>query len=141
MTRVKRIKLELDEEMEFPILGISTALNDYRLAWQLNENLDLSFQKENNVFTLPNKQKELKSYEYYLHQNEDDLSKYFLVKNSQQVSVLFSDSEKLDFFLILRENYIHPIEDLIRDLRMINGIVAIFPFSSSEFEFSEYLND
>ena len=141
MTRVKRIKLELDEEIEFPIIGISTALNDYRLAWQLNINLDLSFQKENNFFTLPNKQKELKSYEYYLHQNEDDLSKYFLVKNSQQGSVLFSDSEKLDFFLILRENYIHPIEDLIRDLRMINGIVAIFPFSSSEFEFSEYLND
>ena len=128
MTRVKRIKLELDEEIEFPIIGISTALNDYRLAWQLNINLDLSFQKENNFFTLPNKQKELKSYEYYLHQNEDDLSKYFLVKNSQQGSVLFSDSEKLDFFLILRENYIHPIEDLIRDLRMINGIVAISPF-------------
>jgi hypothetical protein len=141
MTRVKRIKLELDEEIEFPILGISTALNDYRLAWLLNENLDLSFQKENNVFTLPNKKKELKSYEYYLHQNEDDLSKFILVKNSQQGSVLFSDSEKLDFFLVLRENYIHPIEELIRDLRMINGIVAIFPFSSSEFEFSEYLND
>jgi len=141
MTRVKRIKLELDEEIEFPILGISTALNDYRLAWLLNENLDLSFQKENNVFTLPNKKKELKSYEYYLHQNEDDLSKFILVKNIQQGSVLFSDSEKLDFFLVLRENYIHPIEELIRDLRMINGIVAIFPFSSSEFEFSEYLND
>ena len=133
MTRVKRIKLELDEEIEFPILGISTALNDYRLAWLLNENLDLSFQKENNVFTLPNKKKELKSYEYYLHQNEDDLSKFILVKNIQQGSVLFSDSEKLDFFLVLRENYIHPIEELIRDLRMINGIVAIFPFSSSEF--------
>lgn len=141
MTRVKRIKLELDEEIEFPILGISASIPDYRLVWELNKNLDLSFQKENNFFTLPNKKKELKSYEYYLHQNEDDLSKFFLVKNSQQGSVLFSDSEKLDFFLVLRENYIHSIEDLIRDLRMINNIVAVFTFTSSEFEFSEYLND
>ena len=70
MARVKRIKLELDEEIEFPILGISTALLDYRLVWELNENMDLSFQKENNFFTLPNKMKELKSYEYYIHKNE-----------------------------------------------------------------------
>jgi len=141
MARVKRIKLELDEEIEFPILGISTALLDYHLVWNLNTSLDLSFQKENNFFTLPNKKKELKSYEYYLHKNEDDLSKYFLVKNIQQGSVLFADSEKLDFFLVLRENYIQSKEDLIRDLRMINGIVAVFSFTSSEFEFSEYLND
>jgi len=141
MARVKRIKLELDEEIEFPILGISTALPDYRLVWKLNKNMDLSFQKENNFFTLPNKKKELKSYEYYIHQNEDDLSKFFLVKNSQEGSTLFSDSEKLDFFLVLRENYIHSADDLIRDLRMINGIVAVFSFSSNEFEFSEYLND
>ena len=141
MARVKRIKLELDEEIEFPILGISTALPDYRLVWKLNMNMDLRFQKENNCFTLPNKKKELKSYEYYLHQNEDDLSKFFLVKNNQQGSALFSDSEKLDFFLVLRENYIHSVEDLISDLRMISGIVAVFPFSSNEFEFSEYLND
>jgi len=64
-----------------------------------------------------------------------------LVKNSQEGSTLFSDSEKLDFFLVLRENYIHSADDLIRDLRMINGIVAVFSFSSNEFEFSEYLND
>jgi len=59
MARVKRIKLELDEEIEFPILGISTALPDYRLVWKLNKNMDLSFQKENNFFTLPNKRKSL----------------------------------------------------------------------------------
>ena len=33
------------------------------------------------------------------------------------------------------------IEDLILDLRKIRGVIAVFSFSSSEFEFSEYLND
>ena len=50
MTRVKKIKLILDDELEFPILGISTALSDYRLAWQLNTDLDLNFQKGDDGF-------------------------------------------------------------------------------------------
>ena len=79
------------------------------------------------------------SYEYYIHEN--DQCKFFLVKNKQQASVLFTQNEKLDFFLILRENYKYDIENLINSLRELNGIVAVFPFSSSDFEFSEYLND
>ena len=44
MTRLKKMKLEIDDEIEFPILGISTALGDYRLAWELNSKLNLKFQ-------------------------------------------------------------------------------------------------
>ena len=65
----------------------------------------------------------------------------YLVKNKQKGSTLFSDRERLDFFLVLRDNFIYDIEDLINDLRKIKGVVAVFSFSSSEFEFSEYLND
>ena len=43
MSRVKKIKLEIDDEIEFPILGLSTALGDYRLAWELNSKLNLKF--------------------------------------------------------------------------------------------------
>lgn len=141
MTRVKKIKLELDEEIEFPILGISSALGDHRLAWELNTHLSVGFQKASDPFSLPNKNKKMMSYEYYIYENEDDQSKFFLVKNKQQASVLFTQSEKLDFFLILRENYKFDIEYLINRLRELNGIVAVFPFTSCDFEFSEYLND
>jgi hypothetical protein len=141
MTRVKKIKLILDDELEFPILGISTALSDYRLAWQLNTDLDLNFQKGDDGFYLPNKNREMKLYEYYIHENDDDFSKFFLVKNKQNASVLFTQNDKLDFFLILRENNSYILEELIKKLRNIKGIVAIFSFPSSNFEFSEYLND
>ena len=83
----------------------------------------------------------MRSYEYYIHENEDDECKFFLVKNKQQASVLFTQNEKLDFFLILRENYKYEPEDLLNELRELNGIVAVFSFTSSDFEFSEYLND
>ena len=141
MTRVKKNKLEIDEEIEFPILGISSALGDYRLAWELNTNLGLSFHKAVDCFSLPNKNREMMSYEYYVHENEDDQSKYFLVKNKQNASVLFNQNEKLDFFLILRENYLIELEELMSELRKGNGIIAVFSFLSSDFEFSEYLND
>ena len=141
MTRVKKIKLELDEELEFAILGISSALGDHRLAWELNTRLNTSFQKALVSFSLPDKNKEMRSYDYYIHENEDDECKFFLVKNKQQASVLFTQNEKLDFFLILRENYKYEPEDLLNELRELNGIVAVFSFTSSDFEFSEYLND
>ena len=139
MTRVKKIKLELEEEIEFPILGISSALGDHRLAWELNTKLSVGFRKASVCFSLPNKNRKMMSYEYYIHEN--DQCKFFLVKNKQQASVLFTQNEKWDFFLILRENYKYDIENLINSLRELNGIVAVFPFSSSDFEFSEYLND
>ena len=41
----------------------------------------------------------------------------------------------------MREDYINEPEDLIMKLRKINGVIAVFPFSSIDFEFSEYLND
>ena len=141
MTRVKKLKLEMDEETEFPILGISTGLGDHRFAWLLNKYMNLRFHKSFECFAIPNKNKEIKSYEYYIHENGEDQSKYLLVKNKQNASVLFSQSEKLDFFLIMREDYINEPEDLIMKLRKINGVIAVFPFSSSDFEFSEYLND
>jgi hypothetical protein len=133
--------LILDDEIEFPIIGISSALSDYRLVWELNTYLGLSFQKGDDCFNIPNKNKQLMSYEYYLHEDEDDFSKFFLVKNKQKASTLFAQNEKLDFFLILRENYAYTVEDLTLELRKINGVIAVFSFSSSNFEFSEYLNN
>ena len=143
MSRIKKIKLEIDDEIEFPILGISTALGDYRLAWELNSKLNLKFEcsVEGTYFSIPNKSKKMVDYDYYSYASEEDMSKFFLVKNKQQGSTLFSDRERLDFFLVLRDNYTYDIEDLILDLRKIKGIIAVFSFSSSEFEFSEYLND
>jgi hypothetical protein len=133
--------LILDDEIEFPIIGISSALSDYRLVWELNTYLGLSFQKGDDCFNIPNKNKQLMSHEYYLHEDEDDFSKFFLVKNKQKASTLFAQNEKLDFFLILRENYAYTVEDLTLELRKINGVIAVFSFSSSNFEFSEYLNN
>tara|TARA_B110000459_G_C16370829_1_gene385222 strand:- start:146 stop:577 length:432 start_codon:yes stop_codon:yes gene_type:complete len=143
MTRVKKIKLEIDEEIEFPILGLSTALADYRLAWELNSKLNLSFRKLDGTtfFSIPDKNKKDIDYEYYSYVNEEEMSKFFLVKNKQRGSTLFNDRERLDFFLVLRDNFIYEIEDLISDLRKIEGVIAVFSFLSSEFEFSEYLND
>lgn len=143
MSRVKKIKLEIDDELEFPILGLSTALGDYRLAWELNSKLNLGFRKldGSTFFSIPDKSKKVIDYEYYSYVNEEEMSKFFLVKNKQKGSTLFNDRDRLDFFLVLRDNFIYEIEDLITDLRKIEGIIAVFSFSSSEFEFSEYLND
>ena len=86
MTRVKKIKLEIDEEIEFPILGLSTALADYRLAWELNSKLNLSFRKldDSTFFSIPDKHKKNIDYEYYSYVNEEEMSKFFLVKNKMK---------------------------------------------------------
>ena len=143
MSRVKKIKLEIDDEIEFPILGLSTALGDYRLAWELNSKLNLKFERsvDGTCFSIPDRSKKIIDYDYYSYVSEEDMSKFFLVKNKQKGSTLFSDRDRLDFFLVLRDNFIYDIEDLILDLRKIKGVIAVFSFSSSEFEFSEYLND
>ena len=108
-----------------------------------NSKLNLKFERsvEGTYFSIPDKSKKTVDYDYYSYVSEEDMSKFFLVKNKQKGSTLFSDRDRLDFFLVLRDNFIYDIEDLILDLRKIRGVIAVFSFSSSEFEFSEYLND
>jgi len=140
MGKVKKYELTFDEEQPFEIYGISSAFADYRLTWELNQVLGIHLEKTENSFEvfIP-KKKSNQQFRYFFYEDQELLTKFFLVKNKQEQQLLQADRPMIDYFLILKENNSHPINELQTKLRSINGVVAIFEFNHEEFELIDYL--
>lgn len=140
MGKVKKYELTFEEEQPFEIFGISSAFADYRLTWELNQVLGIHLEKVEQTFEvyLP-KTKNYQHFRYFFFDDQELLTKFYLVKNKQEQQLLVSDRPMIDYFLILKENYSHPSADLQTKLRSSNGVVAVFEFDYQEFDTFEYL--
>jgi hypothetical protein len=140
MGKVKKYDLTLDDEQPFEVYGISSAFADYRLTWELNQMLGIHLEKEQQSFELylP-KLKINHPFSYFTFEDQELLTRFFLIKNKQEQQLLQADRPMIDYFLVLKENYSHEPATLIEQLRTINGIVAVFSFNSQEFDILDYL--
>jgi hypothetical protein len=140
MGKLKKYDLVLEDETTLEVYGVSSAFADYRLAWELNQCLDVNLTKSNEVYELrPNKAKELAAFRYFSFFDEECLTRYYLIKNKQEQGVFHPERPMIDYFLILRENFTFEKEVLMLKLRKINGIVAVFDFPTEEFDMIAYL--
>ena len=140
MAKLKKYDLVLEDETTLEVYGVSCAVADYRLAWELNQCLDVNLTKSKEVYELrPNTAKELTPFRYFSFFDEECLTRYYLIKNKQEQGVFHPERPMIDYFLVLRENYTFEKEVLILKLRKINGIVAVFDFPAEEFDMIAYL--
>ena len=140
MGKLKKYDLVLEDETTLEVYGVSSAFADYRLAWELNQCLDVNLTKSNEVYGLrPNKAKEIASFRYFSFFDEEYLTRYYLIKNKQEQGVFHPERPMIDYFLVLRENFTFEKEVLMLKLRKINGIVAVFDFPAEEFDMIAYL--
>ena len=139
MGKVKKYELTLDDEQPFEVYGISTAFADYRLTWELNQMLDIHLEKEQERFEvyLP-KIKSQQEFSYFFYEDQELLTRFFLIKNKQDQQLLQADRPMIDYFLVLKDNFSHEPDALIEKLRSINGIVAVFSFNHEEFDILDY---
>ena len=140
MTKVKKYDLVLEDETTLEVYGVSCAFADYRLAWELNQCLDLNLTKSNEVYELrPTKAKETVPFRHFTYFDEEYLTRYYLIKNKQEQGVFHPERPMIDYFFVLRENFTFEKEELILKLRKINGIIAVFDFPAEEFDMIAYL--
>jgi hypothetical protein len=140
MGKVKKYDLTLDDEQPFEVYGISTAFADYRLTWELNQMLGIHLEKEQQRFELfVPKLKAQHAFSYFSYEDQELLTRFFLIKNKQDQQLLHADRPMIDYFLVLKDNFSHKTEVLLEQLRKINGIVAVFSFNYEEFDILDYL--
>ncbi|MEY4804929.1 MAG: hypothetical protein RL331_1450 [Bacteroidota bacterium] len=140
MGKVKKYDLTLDDEQPFEVYGISTAFADYRLTWELNQMLGIHLEKEQQRFELfVPKLKAQHAFSYFSYEDQELLTRFFLIKNKQDQQLLQADRPMIDYFLVLKDNFSHKSEVLLEHLRKINGIVAVFSFNYEEFDILDYL--
>ena len=138
--KIKRYVLENEAFNDFEFIGICTAQNDYRLAWQLNTQLDIFLEKSDDFIEIPiKKTNELTQFNFYFYKDLQNLISYFLIRNKQDGRLLLSEKPSIDYFLVMQDNYIIEPNEMIENLRKMDSVIAVFGFSSNEFALSEYL--
>ncbi len=140
MTKTKKHQLIFEYDTDIEVFGISSAYIDYRLAWELNLKLSIQLEKQSEKLELEDKKtKEIKSFFLYYFFDEENLTKYYLIRNKQENKFMVSEKQYVDYFLCIQDNNSFEGETLLSEMRKINGVVAVFPLESEEFEFTDYL--
>jgi hypothetical protein len=125
-------KLLFEEDYDFDLIGICSSHSDYRLCWGINSALDISLNKGDDFSVLEKKTGEhLHSfYEYY---DEENHVGFYLIKNvSSNYQRLVPEKDQVDYFLIIKNNFVLEINDILIRLKQIDSILTAFIFNPNE---------
>lgn len=141
MIKTKRHQLIFDYDTDVEVYGISSAYIDYRFAWELNSKLSIRLEKQGEKLSIEDKKTKLINlfFLYYFF-DEENLTKYYLIRNRQENKLLVGDKQFIDYFLCIRDNNSFDEKTLLSEMRDMNGVVAVFPLVSEDFDFTDYLD-
>ncbi|WP_088324299.1 IPExxxVDY family protein [Polaribacter tangerinus] len=149
--------LGLDDfgEEEYALIGIHTALEDYKLAYLLNKNLNTRFSKSikdlefeieriNASFSLYNFSSEEYSFEWFLIENsfkrENQLASNELLLSTETKTYLIPEKKKVDFFLkISGEGVFNFVENTVQKINNIEQVVTSYSIDKNTLKSKDFL--
>ena len=112
---------------DLSIIGINSQLKDYRLAFYLNKDSDLSLNRLNDLPVFAEKENLRPEYPlFYCHQ-PIHRAHFFLLGNNHSVAKVIPVYKQADFLLMVR-GQLQPdnIMSLTQNIRRINGVQLVF---------------
>lgn len=126
---MKRNRLVVEYTYYFDLIGITTSVKFYKMAWELNRALNVDFVKEKEDYVLEFKDKPHK-FELYTYP-EQEPSLYLYRNKSSNSDKLYLIPEMTHFDYILKiptesQSFsVKEITEVLRDLNMIEYIGAL----------------
>ena len=125
-------KLVWEDDYDFDLIGICSSNSDYRLCWGINKALETNLARAED-YTLTSKKEGEYFFSFYEFLNDDTGEEVYLVKNqSYNFKKLIPEQDKIDYFLIVKNNYSYEISDLLAKLKNIESILTAFSFDVDE---------
>ena len=150
----KVITLDYEYDHDYDLIGITSTLEDYRLAYFLNEDLqinlvrelnDLDFSNKNCSFTLYNYncKKTFSSWSLLANRHifvADTKGKTNLFKEESKISYLINEKKEIDyFFKILGDLDEDQIKQLLVKIKRIKGVIAAFTVNPLTLKSKDFL--
>jgi hypothetical protein len=127
---MKRTKLVIDYEYDFNLIGLSTVLKGYRLAWEINRLLNINLAKQADL-AVGFKNNEEKSFSFYAFEGSHNRLKLFKNKPSENDPgkyFLIPEFPHYDFIILaaMEEQYSHQqLVELIKSIPDVQLVAAI----------------
>lgn len=142
-------KLDLDEfdEIDYHLIAIHTTLEDYRLAYFINQHLPVNLSKSNEEILISIKEGETQFSRFYF-EDEDNFVSWNLIQNKNEVigqneiinQDLFSNSsqvvatkvfllpelKKVDYFLKIESDDDLDLSGIVKKLKSIKSLSTVY---------------
>ncbi len=113
---MKKAKLQIEPAFDFELLGIVSPIREYRMAWLVNQELELNLVKVDDLELefLNSEKLEIAQYFLSLPHGFIQLLKNKAINSTQQLAYLIPELKNLDYFLL--------IQDETEELDLINFV-------------------
>ncbi len=131
---MKKKRLDIDYSYDFELIGIISPLKGYKLAWEINNRLEVKLIKENDLL-ITFKNRSEGNFSYFSYQVEGNVLKLFRNKPNEQEltkNPLVPECPHFDFILMTQSDDMGKSNRLQEVLRSIPSIelVAFIPLSA-----------
>ena len=96
---VKKHKLALAMDEDFCLLGVVSDEPDYKLCWRINQNLDMNFEKQEELKLYHRKLDEEQVFSYFSYHDDDALITYRLIRNRAQKGYFLDELKNIDYLI------------------------------------------
>lgn len=126
----KRLKLEIEFESTYQMLGIATTLSDFSLAHHLGDAIGQKFCQEAEIhFSLRSGEMSLPL--FFASDNRNHLD-YFLLPNKQSGAVLFPSERRFDYWLVCGGEGDPEMQVLAKDIQKVKGVQFCFAMDAGK---------
>lgn len=126
------LTLDLEEEIDYSIVGITSSLKDYRLTFYLNKLRCFQFKRvESFVYT----HKDISfSYSLYIFIDKVNLRNYYLIANKSNSVKLVKEYKHFDYLLIMEGEVEDELcSDLSKQIKQLSGVVITSELDTNSF--------
>ncbi len=129
----KTVKLKVDGQSNFKLIGISSHENDYRLVWAINEHMKLQFTRIENLIIHQVKLQSDLEFGRYLFHDEDRYFKLYLISNRCPDGFLFPEVKNIDFLLqVIGDVSEQELKSLVKGLKAVPVVSAAFELPTNK---------
>lgn len=154
---MQKYSLEIDDFLsnDYTLIGIHSILEDYKLAYLLNQQLNIQFsrahydldfhnEKNNAIFPLYQYINEKLDHEWYLISNvfkeKSTPIEKGLFKESDTITYLISEKKKVDFFIKLEGNFDEKmITQFVEIINNIKQVITSYIIETDSLKSKEFL--
>jgi RecG-like helicase len=150
---IHKLNLEDFDQVDYDLIAIHTSLEDYKLAFKLNQNLAIALSK--NAIEIPVKIKENVSYfSRFTFEDEEKMMVWDLIQNKQEIELpvktinfnlfenkninittrvsLVSELKKVDYFLKIEHDSHYKIAEIINNISKIDSISTVYEINANK---------
>jgi hypothetical protein len=131
---MKKKRLDIDYSYDFELIGIISPLKGYKLAWEINNRLEVKLIKEKDL-VISSKSRVEANFSYFAYQGEVSVLKLFKnkpIETDQLKITLVPEFPHYDFILFSQSDDLSKINRLQEVLRSIPSVelVAFIPLAT-----------